>query len=70
MTIWINVHENGEYKALCAADSCRHYKPPTVEDVLREMLEQAVGYSDAHTTVALNTISEYATKLQLRGDGE
>jgi hypothetical protein len=38
---------------------------PTVEDVLTKMLEQAVGYSDAHTTVALDTIAEYATKLRL-----
>lgn len=48
----------------------RHHHKPTVEDVLVDMMEQAVGYSDAHTTVALNTIAEYAAKLQLRGDGE
>lgn len=38
---------------------------PTVEDVLIKMLEKAVGYSDAHTTVALNAISEFAAKLRL-----
>lgn len=43
----------------------RHYHAPTVEDVLHELLVQAVGYSDANTTVALNTISEYAAKLRL-----
>lgn len=51
-------------------DRPRHYHAPTVEDVLREMLEQAVGYSDAHTTVALNAIAEYSAKLRLAGDGE
>ena len=45
-----------------------HHHPPTVEDVLQAMLEQAVGYSDAHTTVALNTIAEYAAKLRLKED--
>ena len=50
-------------------DVCHHHAP-TVEDVLREMLVQAVGYSDANTTVALNTIAEYAAKLRLAGDGE
>lgn len=41
---------------------------PTVEDVLREMLVQAVGYSDANTTVALNAITEFASKLRLAGE--
>lgn len=52
------------------AKGLTHYHAPTVEDVLREMLEQAVGYSDAHTTVALNAIAEYSAKLRLAGDGE
>lgn len=47
-----------------------HYHEPTVEDVLTKMLEQAVGYSDAHTTVAANAIAEYAAKLRLAGDAE
>ena len=47
-----------------------HYHEPTVEDVLTKMLEQAVGYSDAHTTVAANAIVEYAAKLRLAGDAE
>ena len=46
----------------------RHAQAPTVEDVLQKMLEQAVGYSDANTTVALNTIAEYAAKLRLAGE--
>ena len=49
---------------------CHHYQAPTVKDVLQKMLEQAVGYSDAHTTVALNTIAEYAAKLRLAGEDE
>ena len=44
----------------------RHHHEPTVEDVLQKLLEQAVGYSDAHTTVALDAIAEYAQRLQLR----
>ena len=48
------------------ASRCTHYHAPTVEDVLQKLLEQAVGYSDAHTTVALNAIAEFAAKLQLR----
>ena len=48
----------------------RHHHEPTVEDVLQKLLEQAVGYSDAHTTVALDAIAEYAQRLQLREVGE
>ena len=33
--------------------------------VLQKLLGQAVGYSDAHTTVALNAIAEFAAKLRL-----
>ena len=51
-------------------DSLRHHHAPTVEDVLQKLLEQAVGYSDAHTTVALDAIAEYAEKLRLAGDAE
>lgn len=50
------------------AKVCRHYHKPTVEDMLQKMLEKAVGFSDAHTTVALNAISECAAKLQLKED--
>lgn len=39
---------------------------PTVADVLMEMLTKAVGFSDAHTTVALNVVSEYADRLELK----
>lgn len=60
---------NGRYAQKCA-NAYRHYTPPTVEDVLQEMLEQAVGYSDAHTTVALNAIAEYSAKLRLAGEDE
>ena len=51
-----------------AAGDKRHHHEPTVETTLQEMLEQAVGYSDAHTTVALNAIAEYSAKQQLRED--
>lgn len=48
----------------------RHYHKPTVESTLQKLLEQAVGYSDAHTTVALDAIAEYATKFRLADDEE
>ena len=64
---WSIRNEDGNAWAAC---DVTHHHAPTVEDVLREMLEQAVGYSDAHTTVALNAIAEYAAKLRLADDGE
>lgn len=51
------------------AKGLTHYHAPTVEDVLQKLLEQAVGYSDAHTTVALNAIAECAAKLRLADIG-
>ena len=42
----------------------RHHHGRTVEDVLQTMLEQAVGYSEAHTTVALDAIVKYADELR------
>ena len=56
---------DGETAEWTAARNKRHHHEPTVEDVLQKLLEQAVGYSDAHTTVALNAIAEYAAKLRL-----
>lgn len=61
--------DSNECEWTAAGDKRHHYKP-TVEDVLQEMLEQAVGYSDAHTTVALNAIAEYSAKLRLAGEDE
>ena len=73
MTVWINTHEDGEYKALCAVDSCRHYKPPTTEDVLRECCNKyhallIEGMSDIpHDMPAPGEIiAEYAKRLQLK----
>ena len=62
---WSIRNEDGNAWAAC---DVTHHHAPTVETTLREMLEQAVGYSDAHTTVALNAIAEYSAKLQLRED--
>ena len=62
---WDIRNEDGNAWAAC---DVTHHHAPTVETTLREMLEQAVGYSDAHTTVALNAIAEYSAKLQLRED--
>ena len=52
------------------AENKRHHHEPTVEDVLQKLLEQSVGYSDAHTTVALDAIAEYAAKLRLAGESD
>ena len=65
MTVWINTHEDGEVKALCATGSCHHYKPPTTEDVLNEMLDVYCS-NDSRTPCQL--VAEYAKRLQLRED--
>lgn len=64
--------EDGNYiLEAFASDVTHHVKPRTVEDVLVDMLETAVGYSDAHTTVALGAVERYAAELRdmLGGDG-
>ena len=60
------VENDGEFQVI--PEKVCHYHAPTVEDVLTKMLEQAVGYSDAHTTVAANAIVEFAAKLRLAGE--
>lgn len=62
--------DSNECEWTAVRNKCHHHHESTVEEVMQEMLEQAVGYSDAHTTVALNAIAEYAAKLRLRGDAE
>jgi hypothetical protein len=42
----------------------RHWTKPTIESTLLEMLETAVGYSDAHTSVAYDAVTECAEKLK------
>lgn len=64
---WFMTCENGLWIDFTAFT---HHHESTVEEVMQEMLEQAVGYSDAHTTVALNAIAEYSAKLRLAGDAE
>ena len=51
---------------------CRHVKPRTLEDVLVDMLEAAIGYSDAHTDVSLVAVEKYADEIRelLGGDAE
>ena len=52
-----------------SAKSCHHVKPRTLEDVLVDMLEAAVGYSDAHTDVSLMAVEKYADEIrELLGD--
>lgn len=49
-----------------------HVKPRTLEDVLVDMLEAAVGYSDAHTDASLVAVEKYAPEIckLLGGDAE
>ena len=65
---WVLISRDGNGYADTFAFA--HHHEPTVEDVLQKLLEQAVGYSDAHTTVALNAIAEFSAKLRLAGDAE
>ena len=65
---WVLISRDGSGYADTFAFA--HHHEPTVEDVLIKMLEKAVGYSDAHTTVALNAIAEYSAKLRLAGEDE
>ena len=44
----------------------RHYTPPTVEDVLREMIDEL--FVDVYADP--DTIAEYAAKLRLAGENE
>ena len=62
------VDKDDDITEIFTLDLMRHYHAPTVENALLEMLEKAVGYSNAHTTAAINAIAEYAAKLQLKGD--
>ena len=63
---------DAENRALVSPELLRHHHESTVETTvgttLQKLLEQAVGYSDAHTTVALNAIAEFAAKLRLAGE--
>ena len=47
-----------------------HYKQPTVEDVLREMLTGMGVHADEHCADADAYIAEYAAKLRLASDAE
>ena len=57
---------NGRYAQKCA-NVYRHHHPPTVEDVLRAMLDALDVDVCADPD---ETIAEYAAKLRLRGEDE
>ena len=59
--------EQGRY-AQYEAHAYRHHHAPTVEDVLREMLDKWGELPSNMTNEAI--VAEYAAKLQLRGDAE
>ena len=63
-------YENGSFYRPGLAKNHHHVKPRTLEDVLVDMLEDAVGYSDAHTDVSLVAVEKYADEIRelLGGD--
>ena len=63
-------YENGSFYRPGLAKNHHHVKPRTLEDVLVDMLEDAVGYSDAHTDVSLVAVEKYADEIrELLGGG-
>ena len=60
-----------EYNVVCSC-GYTHFKPRTLENVLVDMLEAAIGYSDAHTDVSLVAVEKYADEIRelLGGDAE
>ena len=52
----------------CYPNNTYHYKPPTVEDLLKEMLYKAHIWDGLEAAMLPDLIDEYAKKLQLRGE--
>lgn len=65
-------NEDDELGELFNPAATVHVKPRTLEDVLVDMLEAAIGYSDAHTDVSLVAVEKYADEIRelLGGDAE
>lgn len=59
-----------DYSIVYAPCDVIHRPPVTVESVLMEFLESAVGYSEAHAFVAGSSIAEYAKRLRLAESDE
>lgn len=69
-TICVEVYSSNRMGnvTLCAANGCRHYKPPTVEDVMVEFATDWESAQDGEDKTAV--LKEYAKRLTLAGDGE
>ena len=52
------------------ASKCRHVKPRTVEDVLREFAQDIRLESIEKSPLSDEAIAKYAAELQMRGDAE
>lgn len=65
---WVIVSRDGS--AYDDTSAFAHHKPPTVEDVLREMLYKAHIYDKREMELLPDLIAEYAAKLQLRSESE
>lgn len=61
MTIWINTHVDGEYRALCATDSCHHHQPDTWESIIEEVLQR--GHDDYPLNVDIEPYVARCKKL-------
>lgn len=63
---WMLWNEDADFYE--RAYECRHHKQPTVEDLLREMLDKWGEMPSNMTNEAI--VAEYAAKLRLAGDAE
>ena len=61
---WVIVSRDGN--AYADTFAFTHHKPPTVEDVLREMLYKAHIYDEREMELLPDLIAEYASKFQLK----
>lgn len=66
MTIWINTHVDGEFRALCATDSCHHHAPDTWERILAD----ALGCEPYEVEVDDDLMALVARCKALAGDAE
>ena len=62
--------QNESHAEWTGASNKRHHKPPTVEDVLREMLYKAHIYDEREMELLPDLIAEYADKRRLVGENE
>lgn len=69
MTIWIDTHIDGEFRALCATDSCHHYAPDTWERIIEDAIDAVddVWADDRHNALVASLVARCKA---LAGDAE